>query len=269
MCPQIQCTADPSSVRRARQFVVDQLQEWRRDDLVDGAALMTSELATNAVVHTGQPYAVSVERRDRGVRVEVADRVHALPPSPNDVRVARTSTSEVVDVATLFSGLGVVDAIATRWGSDAIPGAGKVVWFELNGATTPAGGRGEMSDLSDLRSPPPPDGLDGTSLGKGTGHAHRAEEAETMSRHDDIVDEDRRIDEREIYTVERRGGPMRWVLALILVAAVAVGIFLLMGGSADVDTEGKLEVPEVDVDVNAPDVDVTTEPAPPASAEAG
>ena len=56
---------------------------------------------------------------------------------------------------------------------------------------------------------------------------------------------------------------------LLIVAALAIGAFFLLGGEADVDTDGDLEVPEVDVDVNAPDVDVDSEDAPPASAEAG
>ena len=77
----LDCEPLPSSVRSARLFVVDKLQEWRCDDLVDGAALLTSELATNAVKHTNQPFQVAVERTDDGIRVEVADAV-AEPPKP-------------------------------------------------------------------------------------------------------------------------------------------------------------------------------------------
>lgn len=82
----------------------------------------------------------------------------------------------------------------------------------------------------------------------------------------------RRADDRDIvvderYTEERRGGAGRWFLVLLVVAILAVGAFFLLGGEADVDTEGDLEVPEVDVDVNTPDVD--SEDAPPASADAG
>lgn len=45
------------------------------------------------------------------------------------------------------------------------------------------------------------------------------------------------------------------LIALVLVAAVAVGAFFLLGGSADIDA-----------DVNAPTVDVSTSPAPSAKA---
>jgi hypothetical protein len=83
---------------------------------------------------------------------------------------------------------------------------------------------------------------------------------------------DRRyVDEERPVVVEerRRGGAGTALLVLVVIAALAVGAFFAFSGSADVDTEGDLEVPEVDVDVNAPDVDVTTNGAPPGSADAG
>ena len=80
------------------------------------------------------------------------------------------------------------------------------------------------------------------------------------------VDED---DRTVVFEERRRGGGGRVLLVLVLIAALAVAAFFILGGSADVDTKGNLEVPEVDVDVNAPDVDVTSSDAPPASADAG
>ena len=73
----------------------------------------------------------------------------------------------------------------------------------------------------------------------------------------------------ERYEYERRRSPWKWVLLalLIIAAAVVIGFFAL-GGTADVDTEGDLEVPGVDVDVNSPDVTVETDEAPPAEADA-
>lgn len=271
------CTAEATSVRRARLFVVDKLQEWGRDELVDTAALLTSELATNAVVHTGRPYSVRVGRRRRGIRVEVADSApeppHLKAPLPLD------GTSEVghldgsdASPERLFSGLGMVDAVAARWGSD--PAAsGKVVWFELDGAE--GDDRARLSDLSDLRSPEPVTGwnvtgLNGDGAGKGEGN-HPPQEDPTMARRL-VDDDDRLIEEREVRYIDddrRGGGAMRWILALLVIAALAIGAFFLFGGSADVDTEGDLQVPKVDVDVNAPNVDVDSEEAPPASADAG
>jgi hypothetical protein len=52
---------------------------------------------------------------------------------------------------------------------------------------------------------------------------------------------------------------LRWLLPLlVLLAALAVALFFLLGGDVDTDTKGDLDVdvPETDVDVDAPDVDV-------------
>jgi len=141
----------PSSVRTARLFVVDKLQEWRCDELVDRVALLTSELATNAVVHTGQPYSVSVERRGPAVRVEVVDKADRLP-ARRDLLVDLTGGGDEAprDAESAFSGLGIVDATATAWGSEHIPG-GKVVWFELDTQTSGSPGAARSHGLRDLR----------------------------------------------------------------------------------------------------------------------
>ncbi|MGQ0431421.1 MAG: hypothetical protein ACT452_03315 [Microthrixaceae bacterium] len=84
-----------------------------------------------------------------------------------------------------------------------------------------------------------------------------------MARDEQLVTDDRVIEDR------RRGGAGRTLMVLLAVVALAVVAFFAFGGSADVDTEGDLEVPEVDVDVNVPNVDVDSSGAPPASADAG
>ena len=148
------CQPDPGSVRTARLFVVDRLQEWGADDLVDQAALLTSELATNAVLHTRRPFTVTVARSDRTVRVEVADQSEEIPHLPRHLAMSsgeRPSTGDVLGVDAgagdrLFSGLGVVDAVASSWGAEPRPGTGKVVWFELRSE-----GRGRADPLGSLR----------------------------------------------------------------------------------------------------------------------
>ena len=158
----------PSSVRSARLFVVDKLQEWRCDELVDRVALLTSELATNAVVHTGQPYVVSVFRRGPGVRVEVVDATPVLPQR-HDVLEAAPHHPSTDDAATgapdgldhVFSGLGIVDRTADAWGSEPVNG-GKVVWFEVAaGADEPAPKVTARSGLVDIREPSAPSPLAG------------------------------------------------------------------------------------------------------------
>ncbi len=143
MTNRLDCEPLASSVRSARLFVVDQLQAWRCDELVDRAALLTSELATNAVVHTSLPYSVRIARRGLTVRVEVFDRVEALPIVRNH------ATEEHPTAEQTFSGLGIVAASATAWGSAPIPGEGKVVWFELTGDDEAGDDPSALHDLRD------------------------------------------------------------------------------------------------------------------------
>jgi anti-sigma regulatory factor (Ser/Thr protein kinase) len=211
------CPAETSSVRAARQFVVDKLQEWRCDELVDSAALMTSELATNAVVHTGMPYTVCIERQARGIRVEVADRVRELPPRPDGIAPlgddpdARPGDASV-DPSHLFSGLRVVDAVATSWGSEQIPGDGKVVWFELVSGRSD-GGEDRLADLRDSRTSPAEDVAD--------------------DPWDVLVP---RSDEDELALIGDGSGahPMRWLLVSLAVVALVLTTVALVSrdGSA-------------------------------------
>ncbi len=140
MADVLHCQPEPASVRAARRFVVDTLQTWGLDDLVDSAALLTSELVTNAILHTRRPFDVDVVRQPSGIRVEVIDGSEeppSLPPPPSTATVsARAVAGDVlsppsVDADRVFSGLGMVDAVATDWGIQPRPGHGKAVWFEL------------------------------------------------------------------------------------------------------------------------------------------
>lgn len=112
---------DPRSVRTARRMVVDAVRGWRLDHLEDPAALLVSEVATNAVLHARSPFAVEVSRRRGVVRVEVSDR------SPAGPQRRRHSAS-----ATTGRGLALVATLSTAWGTEAAarPWA-KRVWFEL------------------------------------------------------------------------------------------------------------------------------------------
>jgi anti-sigma regulatory factor (Ser/Thr protein kinase) len=88
------------------------------------AALLVSEIATNAVLHTssgkGGAFTVVIWRSDYRVEVEVRDGGSAAAP----VMRPRTGTSES------GFGLGLVDALASRWGHEGNEN-GRVVWFEL------------------------------------------------------------------------------------------------------------------------------------------
>lgn len=213
-------------MRAARLFVVDKLQEWDCDDLVDSAALVTSELATNAVVHTGQPYSVQVERNEGGVRVEVIDAGSELPRMRELTEVRHEDDAEVgvltPDVDRLFSGLRIVDSVATEWGSRAVPGNGKVVWFELLDDPSPRP-RERVADLSDLRDLEPPAASNG-SAGVGsmdvTQDAAGGDDPRHMARTDRLLEE---------YPGDRRAmGP--WMVVVALLVVLAVGGYLFFRG---------------------------------------
>lgn len=122
----IQLPADASSAGEARRFVAQLLRSWHCDDeLVSSAALLTTELVTNSVLHAGTPIEVTVALTgpDVRVRVEVSDEDDTLPtprPYATDAMTGR--------------GLRLVEAVASRWGAEARAGSqpGKVVWFELS-----------------------------------------------------------------------------------------------------------------------------------------
>ena len=266
----LECEPVPSSVRSARLFVVDKLQEWRCDDLVDGVALLTSELATNAVKHTGRPFTVGVGRDGDRIRVEVAD-AEPTPPTPYREE----------DDRGLFHGLNVVESLATAWGTEP-KDDGKVVWFELAGASNDrSDDPNSLASLRDLRGDSD-EGLPSDLDGKEWGHYQRGQEVHPMVTKHELREDNERlraerddgrvVRDRDPEVVERdapRRSPIWTVLLILLILAVAAVIaFFAFGGSADIDTEGDLEVPEVDVDVNAPDVNVDSEEAPPADAEA-
>ncbi|NHC16369.1 ATP-binding protein [Motilibacter deserti] len=122
---------EPASVRRARSAVSETLRAAGMDeDTVDTAALLVSELVTNAVVHARSEVGVTVTVAGPSVLVEVADHSPHLP-------VQRSYEDES---ATTGRGLGLVEVLATDSGVRQVEGHGKVVWFTLGPAGRFPGG---------------------------------------------------------------------------------------------------------------------------------
>ncbi|MEW6474977.1 MAG: MEDS domain-containing protein [Actinomycetota bacterium] len=104
----------------ARRFVTDTLAAWGRADLIEDAAVITTELAANAVLHARTDFTITISRRpDGAIRVAVRD-ASILPPRRRDARPFEGSGR----------GLELVEAIAAGWGAD-IQSDGKVVWAQL------------------------------------------------------------------------------------------------------------------------------------------
>lgn len=118
MVARMQFDAAPESVPFARRFIEEQLHDCP-PGVVGVVLLLTSELATNAVVHAQSPFSVEVGRSDRTVRVSVSDRSD-VPP----VQLSATPADEH------GRGIQLLSALSANWGIEPRD-SGKEVWFEV------------------------------------------------------------------------------------------------------------------------------------------
>ena len=135
---------DATAVPAARRAAVAALRGNAPDDVVDAAELVVSELAGDALLHGAAPVSVVVApgSSDGSVRLEVHDGSRTLPVRP------RAATSRGAEGLT-GRGLGLIDAVAERWGVEATA-AGKAVWAELSPASVAAAEPGAAIDLAGL-----------------------------------------------------------------------------------------------------------------------
>jgi anti-sigma regulatory factor (Ser/Thr protein kinase) len=110
--------------RLARAFVADTLAAWAVD-AEDGEAveLVVSELVTNAVLHAPDSPTVTLKlSMTRGaVRVMVSDRHRGQP-----------SRADLDPWSERGRGVGIVEALSNRWGTEPNGSDGKTVWCELS-----------------------------------------------------------------------------------------------------------------------------------------
>lgn len=123
----LRLTRDRASVRVVRSLLDRLLSSWRLDGRVDDGdlKLVATELATNAVVHTGAPETITIRYLGESLRIEVRD-ASAAAPQPR---------SPSLD-AEGGRGMRLVESLADSWGVDEVPN-GKQVWCEVGVA--PAG----------------------------------------------------------------------------------------------------------------------------------
>lgn len=137
------CTLPPetTSVAAARRFVQDVLEAWGLTEVSWSCLQLTSELATNAVIHARTDFTVEVSRDGHVLRVCVRDGSPAAPG------VRRYGSD-----ATTGRGMRLVESMAADWGV-ARQGAGKTIWFAMDTATagsTTTWDDGAAVDLDDL-----------------------------------------------------------------------------------------------------------------------
>jgi sigma-B regulation protein RsbU (phosphoserine phosphatase) len=114
----LRVAGDLATVRTARHLLGEALSEYP-SDLRATAVLLAGELVSNAVVHGGDGFLLQADATQDRVRVEVTDSATGQP------RVLQVS-----DHDEHGRGMAIVDAIATKWGTDRLEDR-KVVWFEI------------------------------------------------------------------------------------------------------------------------------------------
>ncbi|MBV9366256.1 MAG: MEDS domain-containing protein [Solirubrobacterales bacterium] len=113
--------AGADAPRAARRFVMSTLERSAYGERVsvDDVQLVVSELATNAVIHAGSAFSVSVRCADDAIRIAVQDWSSTWPQLRGGSPAARSGR-----------GLHLVGAVAREWGVEPAPD-GKTVWAEL------------------------------------------------------------------------------------------------------------------------------------------
>lgn len=110
----------PASVSEARRRLRVTLGEIGREDLVDDASLVVSEMVTNALLHAGSAIDVEASYADGSLLVRVSDA------SPHEPRL-RTYGDE----ARTGRGLHLVESLTDAWGFERAE-VGKTVWARIS-----------------------------------------------------------------------------------------------------------------------------------------
>ncbi|MCW5249385.1 MULTISPECIES: ATP-binding protein [unclassified Streptomyces] len=154
--------AHPGSPAQARRLTRDRLTGWAvGEDTRDTAALVVSELVTNAIVHTASAHIVC-ELHDDDDLVRIAVRDEGCAPGRPQPSADRQPEDEH------GRGLLLVDALCEAWGAHE-HGPGLLVWAELTRGTDTS--REPRDDLGwgARPKPVPPRGGGGTEAEPGFG----------------------------------------------------------------------------------------------------
>ncbi len=131
-------TADGSSIAAAREFTVATLRRWELAERCDDAAVVVSELLTNALRHA--------QRDACDPRPGWPIRLGLLHPGPWVVCAVSDPSAQVPVLAEAGylaehgRGLHVISALSDKWGCTIRRDRGKVVWAMFSTGSRPAPG---------------------------------------------------------------------------------------------------------------------------------
>jgi anti-sigma regulatory factor (Ser/Thr protein kinase) len=122
-CIRLPLPAELTAPRLARQVVRDACATWGLENLADAAALVVTEMTTNAVLHAHAPITLTATQSETDLTITLADGDSRLPQA--DQTLASREHG---------NGITLIGAMADEWGAyrDAV---GKTVWarFSLHG----------------------------------------------------------------------------------------------------------------------------------------
>ena len=121
--PEVACDfeADHLAPGAARRWLLESLRNFGGfEAAADDAALVLSELATNAVLHARSPFSVVVRAEPSVLHISVEDLAPVGPMPGAEGPMAESGR-----------GLRLVAAVSSRYGVEAVTGGGKRVWAEL------------------------------------------------------------------------------------------------------------------------------------------
>jgi anti-sigma regulatory factor (Ser/Thr protein kinase) len=118
--------AEPEHIATARRQVTAHLRSWNLGHLAADAALITSELVTNAVLY-GRTETVTVHLAECGTLAEPQLLIAVTDQSPAAVPAACSPEAAEEHGRGLF----ILECVASCWGAMAKPRGGKLVWATL------------------------------------------------------------------------------------------------------------------------------------------
>lgn len=116
-----------SAVPAARRFLIDVLRSWGEDAIAVDAAVVVSELTTNAVLHATSAFRVHLSRMHDVVRISV-----------DDVGPARPEPRQAAPDDFGGRGMQLIQALTRTWGCDVLE-SGKTVWADIPSGQSQAG----------------------------------------------------------------------------------------------------------------------------------
>jgi anti-sigma regulatory factor (Ser/Thr protein kinase) len=144
--------ADEKAPGAARRFLREARCPLRDAEVLEDAALLVSELVTNAIRHAAPPITLEVVcQPPDGLQVRVTDG-SPLPPA-NPALTAHAESGR---------GMALVDVVSDSWGVEPAE-PGKAVWFRLTTACTASprdGGAGSPAGTADPADPADPAGAE-------------------------------------------------------------------------------------------------------------